>query len=303
VKNYHIQYVITTIKLTLCIYIIDIDNINITLKYLAFCGQFVNNHGVLSINDDRFQKINPERRVQQVFNQLQHAIYTAKLLPGELLREAVLARDLGVSQATVREALTKLEHLYLVVRTPNRRTEVKNLTRAELKDRIQVRVALETRAFTQALENGWNESNFQQLEQLAGRIFEDPVGDLKFHRYIWDRSGNAVLLQTLLQVSACLFGFVSILREAKLQDAKSRVESHKNLIEGLRKEDTNEIEGAVRKHMESAYARFFEKDYPDFQSLARQLWRRQLSPPRQLSPIELGELVSLAPIGATSRPI
>ena len=141
--------------------------------------------------EDGFQRIHSERRVQQVFNQLQLAIFAGRLTPGELIREAVLARDLGVSQATVREALTKLEPLGLVVRTPHRRTEVKNLTRAELDDRIKVRIHLETLAFLEALKNGWDEQDYVQLEFLARKIFEDPIGDLKFHRYIWTAAAMA----------------------------------------------------------------------------------------------------------------
>lgn len=246
--------------------------------------------------EDGFQRIHSERRVQQVFNQLQLAIFAGRLTPGELIREAVLARDLGVSQATVREALTKLEPLGLVVRTPHRRTEVKNLTRAELDDRIKVRIHLETLAFLEALKNGWDEQDYVQLEFLARKIFEDPIGDLKFHRYIWDRCGNGTLLETLFQLSACLFGFVSILREAKLQNDKDRIKSHLKLVDALRDGRRDVIEEAIHDHMNSAYCRFREKNYPDFQSLAKENSRRE----RPI--IKLGELVSLSTTNGSLRP-
>lgn len=237
-----------------------------------------------------FQPINSDRRVRQVFFQLQHGIYCGKLRPGEQLREAVLAKNLHVSQATVREALTRLEFLDLVFRTPNRRTEVKNLTQRELRARIEMRVALETLAFIKARKNGLTDSDFAQLDQMAQNIFVDPVGDLKFHRFIWDLSGDIWLVQTLLQKSACLFGFVSILRDANMQDADSRIESHRQLIKALRDADESEITRAISIHLYTAYERFFEEGYPDFRALANRSWRPQFSD------IEPGELATLSTV-------
>src|SRR5215469_10942451 len=111
----------------------------------------------VSIINNRFEKIVPERRMEKVWQQLHAMIYSGQLKPGELLRESELSANLGVSQVTVREALSKLEHFGLVVRTPHRHTSVKNLTSEELRNRITVRVSLETLACLHALENGWNE--------------------------------------------------------------------------------------------------------------------------------------------------
>jgi DNA-binding GntR family transcriptional regulator len=236
-----------------------------------------------------FEKIVPERRVEKVRSQIHAAIYSGTLKPGAVLRETELCQRLGVSQATVREALAKIEHLGLVVRTPHRRTEVKNLTRKELDERIAVRVSLESLACELALKNNWSEVDFEELALKAERILTpDPLADLAFHRYIWCRSGNVVLLQTLLQVSSCLFGFVNILRAAKLQDPQARLESHKRFIAALRTEKLDVIRGAVEEHLDTAYQTFRERNYPDFKSLAEQMSRSTL--PR----VEATELVSLS---------
>ena len=243
----------------------------------------------LSMIKSHFEKIVPERRVEMARSQIHAAIYSGTLKPGDVLRETELCESLGVSQATVREALAKIEHLGLIERTPHRRTEVKNLTRSELDERIKVRVSLEGLACELALKNGWAAADFEELELKAKRILTtDPLADLAFHRYIWCRSGNGVLLQTLLQVSSCLFGFVSILRAAGLQDPKARLESHERFIDALRTENVSVIRGAVEDHLDTAYQTFRERDYPDFKSLADQLNRSSL--PR----VEARELVSLS---------
>ncbi|MPY87454.1 MAG: GntR family transcriptional regulator [Luteitalea sp.] len=46
---------------------------------------------------------------RQVFEALRTAIFAGRFSPGDSLRELYLARDLNVSQATVREALAQLE--------------------------------------------------------------------------------------------------------------------------------------------------------------------------------------------------
>jgi DNA-binding GntR family transcriptional regulator len=252
-----------------------------------------------SISANRFQKIVPVRRVEKVWEQLHEAIYCGVLKPGEILRETELSSDLGVSQATVREALGKLENLELVVRTPHKGTEVKNLTRDELSDRIAVRVSLETLACTSALNN-WSEQDYKELEVLARAIrdTEDPAADLAFHRYIWNRCGNATLLRQLLQISACLFGFVTILRGAKLQNPEARFTSHMKFIHALRIRDGKNIsieerEGirnAVREHLDSAYKEFFAREYPDFKSLAESLHQPVLVKNRR------NDLLSLATV-------
>ena len=62
--------------------------------------------------------------------------------PGDPLRELHLARELGVSQATVREGLVQLERLGLVVRTPNIGTHVTKLSRQEIEERVELRKLL-----------------------------------------------------------------------------------------------------------------------------------------------------------------
>jgi DNA-binding GntR family transcriptional regulator len=70
----------------------------------------------------------------RVVGALREAILAGQFAPGEVLREAHLGKGLGVSQATVREALLKLEQAGLVVRT-NRETTVIQLSPRDIAER------------------------------------------------------------------------------------------------------------------------------------------------------------------------
>jgi len=65
------------------------------------------------------QPIVPQSLVEEAFERIAQAIAAGEIEPGERLKEAQLARALGVSRAVLREALQRLESLRLVARTPN----------------------------------------------------------------------------------------------------------------------------------------------------------------------------------------
>src|SRR5437667_8021944 len=86
----------------------------------------------------------------RVTDALRDAIVSGQFSPGDALREMQLARDLQVSQSTVREALLELEHTGLVVRVENRETTVTKLSTQEVRERLVLRVNLEELACTEA---------------------------------------------------------------------------------------------------------------------------------------------------------
>ncbi len=61
----------------------------------------------------------PRSLVQEAFERIADAIFEGEIAPGDHIQEARLARQLGISRAVVREALQRLEGLWLVSRTPN----------------------------------------------------------------------------------------------------------------------------------------------------------------------------------------
>ncbi|MGH9783584.1 MAG: GntR family transcriptional regulator [Terriglobia bacterium] len=215
----------------------------------------------------------------RVVDAIREAIFSGKFGPGETLRELHLARNLNVSQATVREALLQLEHTGLVVRTPNIGTTVTRLSGEEVRERLAMRVLLEGLAATEAAPKMTAE-DFFELGRLAEWIaqavsgndyFELVQADLGFHRYIWKKSGNKTLYRTLDQLTAPLFAYVSVLRSSAHEQLLVVIQSHEPLVFALRGRDRQQIRLAVRKHIETAYTLFPNSGEADFKALAESL--------------------------------
>src|SRR4051812_44380912 len=86
-----------------------------------------------------------ERRAlrEDVRDALVQAILRGEFEPGERIVETRVARQLGVSQGTVREALREIEQLGMIVSIPNRGVLVRSLTRADVLEMYEMRALLE----------------------------------------------------------------------------------------------------------------------------------------------------------------
>ena len=194
----------------------------------------------------------------QVVDILKHAIFYGKLRPEELLPELPLAKKLKVSQSTVREALAELERYGLVVRIPNRGTVVTSLSRGDIQNRVKVRLVLEEMAFTEACLL-LDDADIIHLEGLArtidsleeaGDSIHAGEADLTFHRYVWRKSGNPILYQTLDVLTVPLFAFMGVmLNMAGIEPYRTLALPHHHLVEALRRRDPRLAREAIRAHL------------------------------------------------------
>src|SRR5690242_17528754 len=80
---------------------------------------------------------------QSVADSLRDAVYSGRLQPGQRIGQIQVAREMSVSQTTVREALTILEHEGLVEREANQGALVRQLTRADVEEIVTLRATIE----------------------------------------------------------------------------------------------------------------------------------------------------------------
>lgn len=197
---------------------------------------------------------------QEVFERLREAICSGDLEPGAPLREAHIAKQLNVSQVPVREALLQLENLGLVLRVPDRGTTVTRLTRSEIAQMMDVRCHLEVMAFQLASQRlSVNElvqlkAHLKEIQKLASERSHLALAeeDFAFHRAVWKASGNAVLERTLERTCVAVYAFVSLKRHLAGETIRSAYKSHKVLFDALVSRDTQQIEAAVRQHINSS---------------------------------------------------
>ena len=89
-----------------------------------------------------FSRIETVSKKDRVVATLREAIVSGRMKPGDAVVEGKVARQLGVGQPVIREALLDLEHQGFVQRVPYRGTSVTKLGADEIEQIQQLRVEL-----------------------------------------------------------------------------------------------------------------------------------------------------------------
>ena len=105
------------------------------------------------MNDTIFQTRETRVLSDHVVEKLEQLIFSGRYRPGERLREQILADELGVSRAPLREAIRTLEERGLLERMPHSGVQVVALSNEKLSQMLSTREALEGMAARQAAEN------------------------------------------------------------------------------------------------------------------------------------------------------
>ena len=184
-----------------------------------------------------------------VFMTLRKQILRGELKPGERLMEIALAKKLGVSRTPIREAIRMLEHEELVVMIPRRGAHVADISRQELNDVLEVRMALEVLAARKACarmtqeeiaELDAAESRFEALVSTEDvDINELGEADEQFHDVIYRATQNRRLIQLLNNLREQMYRF----RVEYLKDPGVRRElilEHSGMIRAFREKDVEE---------------------------------------------------------------
>jgi DNA-binding GntR family transcriptional regulator len=183
----------------------------------------------------------------QIAESIRDMIVAGDLNPGDRIVESRLARQIGVGQPTVREALVALEHQGLVVRKANQGCVVTSLTRAEIHQILRIRAELESLAVDLAVESA-TDADVQKLLDLTVRMkaaaaVRDPQAffelDLQFHEVLWGMSGNSLLPKLLSQTLVPLLAFLFIrnLRRHLDIDMMESADAHVEIAEAIRSRD------------------------------------------------------------------
>jgi len=131
-------------------------------------------------------------------------ILAGEFAPGAVIRQEVLADEIGISVTPLREALRRLKSEGLVVLDAHRDARVSELTAEEARHLYEVRTSLDSLAAglaaqrrTEASVNELRESA-ERLQPLAGGAGEDAVrAHRQFHTALYRASGNPVLIGML----------------------------------------------------------------------------------------------------------
>jgi len=127
----------------------------------------------------------PKSRTARTLGLLRDAIVHAHYAPGQKLRIDMLGREFDASAGAVREALSRLTAEGLVVSEPQKGFVVAPVSKRDLEDLTEVRIAVENRCLTDSIAHGdlaWEGrilSLQHQLHALEGAVhaYASPEAD------------------------------------------------------------------------------------------------------------------------------
>jgi len=204
---------------------------------------------------------------EQVKGRLLQAILDGRYPPGARIVETRVARELGTSQAPVREALRDLEALGVVENSPFRGARVRQPSVEELLEAFEVRAVLEGHAARAAIHR-LTDVDLAHLHTLldqmrraaeAGDPYAEATADAQFHAYILHRAGNATLERVWRTLEPFLRTYITIVSPGV--DRRAVADRHLHIIDALRSGDEDSVVHAFEVHFETA-ARSLAERWP-----------------------------------------
>jgi DNA-binding GntR family transcriptional regulator len=192
---------------------------------------------------------------EQVRDALLRDIISGACKPGERLVEMKIARDLGTSQAPVREALRELDALGFVVSGPSRGTFVADLWKRGLDEIYAVRGGLEelaTRLATPLLAGDIStlqaEVDAMRRAAIAGEVDELVTHSYRFHRAIIEASDNQLLLSVWQGLH--IETRTTITMMAPGLDLMEVASSHQPIVDAIASGDIERACAVTREHQQ-----------------------------------------------------
>jgi DNA-binding GntR family transcriptional regulator len=194
-------------------------------------------------------------------------ILEGELAPGSRVVETRVARQLGTSQAPVREALRDLATMGFVEIRPYQGSRVRQPTALELTEAMVVRAELEALAGRLAAPRMTNarlrelESLFVKMIKAAGRgdPHDHALQNTRFHAAVVHASGNRCLERLWGMLEP--FGRTYTTTSMPGIDLEWLGERHRSIIEAFRERDPERAAAALRQH--AIEAAQLTKDWPD----------------------------------------
>jgi len=210
---------------------------------------------VVAANDapDR-QIVRPSGLAEEVYRRIRADIMSLKLPPETRVSVDSLARELGVSQTPIREALSMLEANGLVSKrhfagyatTPR-------MDRAQLDELFEFRLLIEPHAARKAAEM-MTDTDMELLVSGESAPSHDTFADMdtEFHRLIAQGAGNNLIADSLARLHIHVHIFRSCFRSEIAEEA---VHEHRTIIAAIKARDGAMAEAAMRSHIERSYGR------------------------------------------------
>jgi DNA-binding GntR family transcriptional regulator len=201
--------------------------------------------------------------VEEVFELIRADIMSLKIPPDTRIPVGSLVKELGVSQTPIREALSMLEALGLVIRKQFvGYCTAPKLNRKQFEELYEIRLLVEPYAAKCAAER-MDDQAIAAICELAKRM--EPGGsesrasygkfaddDSELHAKIARGSNNRLIEESLSRLHTHLHIFRLRFHSEVTTEAFTE---HARLVDALRRRSPGEAEAAMRYHIQKSYAR------------------------------------------------
>ena len=200
--------------------------------------------------------VNRQTFRQEIREYLEKAILTNVLKPGDRILETHWAKQFGVSQAPVREAIRDLEAIGLVETKPFCGSTVRQLTDKDIVDNFSVRSCLEEMAIRTSISR-MTDADIKLLhKEMDGMLTASRKNDLTlfvthdelFHELIVKLADNNMLLRLWKQCN--IRDWTNMTALAADMSIDSMAQMHKTVFDAIVSRDSDSACTAIREHLD-----------------------------------------------------
>ena len=197
-----------------------------------------------------------ETRAEVAYSQLKDAILGNEMPAGAQAMEPELALRYGVSRATIREALIRLEAEGLIEIVPRRGARVLPIVADDMREIYQILISLESDAAYELAARGLTDQELELLTLANNSMVEAlnkedlatwAVADDAFHRGILDLHGNKRLGKIVTSLMHQAHRARLVTRKFRPLPAKS-IEEHDGILDAIRVNDADAARDLFKAH-------------------------------------------------------
>ena len=190
----------------------------------------------------------------QVIQHIYQDILNGKYKTNKHVKEVELAEKLNISRAPIREALSELVNLGILVKYDRRGIFLKEITKKEILDTYHTKGLIEGFLASDFVLNA-TQKDFNKLDLLVKKMGEAAEKSSKgcvnkgdeFHKFCLKYSTNDILLETLekINIKSHILFFDNW---SKLYTVKDIVLRHQKIVDALKSKDIQFVENIIKEH-------------------------------------------------------
>jgi len=196
---------------------------------------------------------------RRIYEHLREQLLNGEIPPRQHLIEAKIAKELGTSRTPVREAFHSLELEGLIESIPRVGYVVKSISEQEVGEICEIRMAIEGLAARWAMEKAYKKLIEELKKNISISDTKVSKGDAKafidldarFHEIIARFSESKRLLELAQTLRRHMLRY-RIQSIYSVDNVIRAIEGHKGIVQAIKKRDLDEVNQAIRNHMEQS---------------------------------------------------